>query len=363
MEPEIQQECGQGPWIVETYYKNTRERAYFDTHDEARQYYEGRYRASKTLIHMSDTRHDIICCDNACWDSEGRGVATLLSDGEDNDEIICQRIQDGTLPFVPPHRAPIKRQFVKLAVRLFFRRRAVVHFGSAPYRYRSLCFFESSSDNKEKPLAALTIDDVPCRFPENKYSEVQRVQELLKKHNAKATFMLVGSWVTPQHRECLIGLLKDGHELGNHGMMDRSYEHDSPSDFGRDVDACSEIILNLQREAGFGEHASVKWFRAPHGRYTKSMALELAQRGLTNVMCDTYASCPIIEDSKFIAQHLTKNVQNGSIILLHMPEILVRQWCFSALEGLLEGLRTRNFQIVSVGELAKQRHIWNSKSN
>merc|ERR1712228_312475 len=57
--------------------------------------------------------------------------------------------------------------------------------------------------------------------------------------------------------------------------------------------------------------------------------------------------------------------QDGSILLLHMPEVYVRQWCYTALEQLLKGLYNnnnneennnndhRNLQVVPLGEMAR----------
>merc|ERR1719389_914456 len=104
-------------------------------------------------------------------------------------------------------------------------------------------------------------------------------------------------------------------------MMDRSYEFDDPKEFGKAVDECSAIIEKLYQKAGRDFHRdSPSWaFRAPHGRYTQEMANQLKSRGMVNVMCDTYASCPVVEDADFIAKHLTNTCQDGSIVLLHMP--------------------------------------------
>lgn len=134
-------------------------------------------------------------------------------------------------------------------------------------------------------------------------------------------------------------------------MHDRSYEYDDPVSFGRAVDQCTDIIQNLQLRAGL--KPTTPWFRAPHGRYTADMAAQLGQRNMTNVMCDTYASCAIVQAGPFIAQQLLQTVRNGSIILLHMPEVHVRQWCWTALELLLEGLSGQGYRIVTVGQLAR----------
>lgn len=77
----------------------------------------------------------LLCCSTAPWDTQGLGVATLLQGGTASQaEIQCQ-LAAGTLPFVPPQRSAHTQQWLKVAMKLFFGRTAVTHFGSAPLRY------------------------------------------------------------------------------------------------------------------------------------------------------------------------------------------------------------------------------------
>eukprot|EP00929_Paragymnodinium_shiwhaense_P085255 TRINITY_DN45681_c0_g1_i1.p1 TRINITY_DN45681_c0_g1~~TRINITY_DN45681_c0_g1_i1.p1 ORF type:complete len:201 (-),score=26.69 TRINITY_DN45681_c0_g1_i1:29-631(-) len=160
--------------------------------------------------------------------------------------------------------------------------------------------------------------------------------------------MLVSSFAKG-HEADLVTLLQAGHELGNHCERDRAYDEDSASSFAEAVDACSGLIEELQEKAG--RQKQVRWFRAPHGRYTQEMHEVIEAKGLTNVMCDTYGSCPIVQDGEFVGKLLAKRAQAGSIILLHMPEKGLREWCLVALRLLLEGLRSRGLRAVTVGDL------------
>ncbi|KAL7570581.1 hypothetical protein ACA910_017632 [Epithemia clementina (nom. ined.)] len=372
-------------------------------------------------------RRNLVACSTAHWDSQGIGVATLWLgpppppspplDIEKNNgptspqsipalqqeqqqqrqqtsffqtqqerQEIRQAILEGRLPFVPPQRTESVQWSVQLSVQTLFGRAAVTHFGSAPHRYQSLCFLDVHQFPAVQGHVALTLDDAPCRFPTHEASELPRMAELLHQYQAQATFMVIGQWCTKAHWPDLIQVLQQGHELGNHCMLDRSYEHDSPEQFGQAVDQCQEIIQALQQQAGVrvpvdaddaartSQTAAAStstnttnttttnnnkkpprgWFRAPHGRYTKAMEQVLHERNLVNVMCDTYASCPIIQNGSFLAQQLAHQAQDGSIILLHTPEKHVRQWCLTALEELLyELVEVRKFKVVTVSELVR----------
>jgi peptidoglycan/xylan/chitin deacetylase (PgdA/CDA1 family) len=337
------------PWKLGFYCKRDQKVEYhtFKHQDEAIRRYNSDRQHSKVLF----KNDELIECSTASWDVRGVGVATLLNPG-----VTTTGIQDalanGTLPFVPPQRSLVTQNAMKAILNTLFQRRTVEFFGAAPYRLQSRCYYDVTEHAHVRGYVALSIDDAPCRFPNRESSELPRLLELLKRHDAKATFMAIGSWCQGQHREDLIRLLQEGHELGNHGMLDRSYEFDSRQDFEAAVDECSAVIEELQEAAATAE-VGVRWFRAPHARYTEQMANVLEQRGLTNVMCDTYASCPIVQDGPYIANHLVERCQDGSIILLHMPEVHLRQWCWEAMVGLLNGLKRRNFKIVTVSELSR----------
>jgi peptidoglycan/xylan/chitin deacetylase (PgdA/CDA1 family)/ribosomal protein L17 len=230
---------------------------------------------------------------------------------------------------------------------------------------------------------ALTIDDVPCRFNNTiKQSKMQDVLSLLKKYNAKATFMIISNYVTTAitdnqnqnqtqneyqnqnnintHQNDMIQLLQDGHELANHGIVDEAMDSLSKIEFQNAINECNDTIYQLQSLAGINtEKVKVKWFRAPQARYTQTMEEVLEENNMYNVMCDCYAACPVIEDGRWIGQSLTKQVLNnksksksGSIVLLHMPEKGFREYCFMALEILLQELcEKRNYKICTVADL------------
>lgn len=260
---------------------------------------------------------------------------------------VAEAVRVGDAPFVPPDRHPAQQWLMKRVMQAAFTRTTCSQLGTMPLRNKSLCYFDIASSPGVRGYVALTIDDVPCRFSPAS-SRVREVRELLAKYGARATFMVVGGWVNG-HESGLVELLKDGHEFGNHCMLDRRYDHDSHDDFAHAVDECSAQIRRLQNAAGVSE--CVRWFRAPHGKFTERMHKVIGERNLVNVMCDTYASCPVVQDGEFIGRFLSSNVQHGGIMLIHMPELGLREWCFKGLQNLLEGLRARRLQPVTISEL------------
>ena len=274
---------------------------------------------------------------------------TVVSDVD----IVKKMVSDGKLPLVPVRRRNFHQLLIQQSVNLFFHRETVRFFACQPYRYspRTIYRFPAAACSG---YVALTIDDCPCRFDSTTSSKLPQVLDLLKKHNSTATFMAIGQYISyPAHEMDLIRLLKEGHELANHGVRDEAMDvlaSTSPSDFVQAVDQCNQRIEHLQ-EMALGERPGVKWFRAPHGKYTKEMEKGIEKRGLYNVMCDSYAVDPVVEQSSWISQSLLRQTSDGSIILLHMPEAGFREYCLDALAVLLDGLSKRGLKVVTVSEL------------
>ena len=62
--------------------------------------------------------------------------------------------------------------------------------------------------------------------------------------------------------------------------------------------------------------------------------------------------CPIVEDGPWLAHSLNKQITSGSIAIIHMPERGFREYCYEALDLLLNELVTvRNFKCVTVSQL------------
>ncbi len=98
---------------------------------------------------------------------------------------------------------------------------------------------------------AITFDDGPNP------AITPKLLELLERHNAKATFFVVGRYA----RECP-SLLKEihsrGHVLGNHTDTHPNLFFCSPQETRHELNRCREAILSVTWEAP-------RWFRPPFG--------------------------------------------------------------------------------------------------
>lgn len=296
----------------------------------------------------------LAACSTAPSDPHGLGMALIFKlcceGGGSSDQSAADAVKAGDIPFIPPDRRTLQQMALTGVVSTLFSRPLVAAATTLASPARSLCYFDQATFPGVKGYVALTIDDAPSALGKSN-SMMKEVLQLLEDHEASATFMLMGKFAEG-HEEDLVQLLKEGHELGNHGMLDKPYNQDSKQEFAAAVDACSKKIFELQSLAGVPQ--SVKWFRAPHGRYSPDMEEVVLERDLTHVLCDTYACCPVIQNGAFIGDFLARSAQSGSIIVIHMPSHGLREWCYEGLKRFLEGLAQKNLRAVSVSKLEEK---------
>lgn len=173
---------------------------------------------------------------------------------------------------------------------------------------------------------------------------VEEVRDLFKEFKSNATFFIAGSHCKHTSISEVDKLLKDGHELANHNMMDWPYTEYSKSDFEYDLNQTEKILYTYSKNLSL-------WYRAPFGQINKTMQEVLDERGLINVMTDAFAHDTAIPDPEWIAGYILDSVRPGSIILIHMPERGVREWNYEAMRLTLQGLSDRGIKVVTLTDL------------
>jgi len=156
---------------------------------------------------------------------------------------------------------------------------------------------------------ALTFDD----GPNDPYT--QQLLELLARHQVRATFFLIGSFVR-RRPELARAIRQGGHLLGNHTMTHPSLLWQRPARVREELAGCNSAI-----EDATGE--SVKWFRPPFGARRPDVLRTVAELGLTPVMWNVTAHDWDATEPKALAARVQSTIrrnqsrQRGSNILLH----------------------------------------------
>jgi peptidoglycan/xylan/chitin deacetylase (PgdA/CDA1 family) len=190
-------------------------------------------------------------------------------------------------------------------------------------------------DTREK-LVALTFDDGPT--PDG----VSYLLDQLKRHDAHATFFLIGGAVAEQPGQ-VRRLLAAGQEVGNH-----SYSHDRmwgffPGAYEQEIRRTDALLR--------AEGATPTLFRPPYGKKLTGLPIAVARTGYRTVMWDI-ADPDEASDARAYAGRVLAQVRPGSIVLIHAM-YGTRRIARAALPLILAGLDQRGYRAVTVSELLR----------
>lgn len=200
----------------------------------------------------------------------------------------------------------------------------------------------------QKPRVALTIDDAPVGMYDTQPAEnccTSKILKLLNKFQAKATWFIIGSQVQGDRKSLVEEMVKSGHELGNHGMVDRAAWSLGREEFAKDVETTQKIIEGL----GSGTR---QWFRPGQALFTPWKLQWLCDHGYRLAIASVYPHDAMdlppyqCSWSWLIAWHLITKIQPGDVIVIHD-----RPWNVRALEIALPHL-TAHFTLCTLSELA-----------
>ncbi len=96
---------------------------------------------------------------------------------------------------------------------------------------------------------------------------------------------------------------------------------------------------------------ATRWFRFPGGCYDGTALHELAPAGVTAVGLDVPGADGFAKSKKQIVKQVLSNVQNGSVVVLHMHGGDNAPYTDEAITPIVKELRARGFQLVTVTQL------------
>lgn len=147
---------------------------------------------------------------------------------------------------------------------------------------------------------------------ENGYTPA--ILDALKKHNAKATFFVVGNYIETSP-DLVKRMVEEGHTVGNH-----TYHHPDMSKIG-DMDSFKKEIESLEElyRTTTGQEM-VKFYRPPQGKYSQQnlkMAQQLGYKTFfwSLAYVDWYTDKQPTHEEAF--DKLMKRIHPGAIVLLH----------------------------------------------
>ncbi len=187
----------------------------------------------------------------------------------------------------------------------------------------------------DKKLVALTFDDYLGE-------EVRPLLDVLDKYNVKGTFLIIGNSLE-NNSEVLKELVEGGHEAANH-TWDHFNNHTLTDDEVRAQLISTRLFI---RKYG-GKDAP--FFRPPGGYYNDNMVKIAQDIGLQTVLWSLNSTdADIDNDAKRIKKTVAQWIHPGAIVTMHTG----RDETIRALPGIIENLRNRGYDFVTITEMIK----------
>lgn len=196
------------------------------------------------------------------------------------------------------------------------------------------------SVDTQRPMIALTIDDGPDPVT------TPKILDTLKKHNAQATFFMIGNRITG-NEPVVDRAIAENHEVANHMMNDEPSIYLHPEEFEQRLLASDETLSKF---------AKPKWFRPGSGWYNRQMLSTLSKHGYQTALGSVYPYDPHIPSSWFAAQSILWNVKPGSVIILHDSGNKGER-TLATLQTILPKLAQQGYQVVTLSELSELQEI------
>ena len=201
-------------------------------------------------------------------------------------------------------------------------------------------------------LVALTFDD----GPNPPYTD--EILTLLDEHAVQATFFMTGKYVEV-HSDCAKRVFAAGHEIANHGWDQQTLAFRSRETILESIAKTDRALSNVLGPT----FIPAPYFRAPQGRQFLIVADVLRSQNRMHIGASLLGNdwLPRYQnDPSRIADRILNVVKAGDIIVLHDGndhiDASYRQGTVEATRLILQGLKDRGLQPVSVGRLLGDVH-------
>lgn len=180
---------------------------------------------------------------------------------------------------------------------------------------------------------------------ENGYTE--HILEVLKQHNVKATFFLVGNFIESAP-ELVKRMVEEGHTVGNHTMThpDMSAISDKAS-FEQEISGLEDMYKEVTGKE------MIKLYRPPQGKFSEDNLKMAQSMGYSTIFwslayVDWYNDNQPTKEQAF--DKLLPRIHNGAVVLLHSTS----QTNSEILDELLTKWEEMGYTIAPITELVKK---------
>ncbi len=186
-------------------------------------------------------------------------------------------------------------------------------------------------------LCALTFDDGPSKY-------TAQYLDILKEKGVKATFFQLGENIK-QFPEVEKRIVNEGHQVANHSYDHKNLAELSAKDVADEIKSTMELIKEYSG-------VSTTMFRPPYGSFPNKCWWEAEGYATSSIMWTHDTIDWKLPGPDALHESATKNVQNGSIILMHDGGA-PREDNVAALPRIIDTLLGQGFKLVTMEELMK----------
>ena len=188
---------------------------------------------------------------------------------------------------------------------------------------------------------ALTFDDGPHA------TLTPRILDILARHNAKGTFFVLGQRAA-QHPEILARAVSQGCEIGSHTWNHINFARSSREKIHQELDRTAAVIRSATGSAP-------RVIRPPYGAGSGSVINDIyATYGTPSILWDVDTNDWRKPGVQTVINRAVNGARPGSIILVHD----IHSSTADAIEGIVTGLQSKGYTLVTVSELIDMGRRW-----
>ena len=198
------------------------------------------------------------------------------------------------------------------------------------------------TEQKELPIYSVETDkkQVSISFDAAWGDEqTHTLLDILKEHNVKSTFFLVGDWVD-KYPDDVKDIYDAGHDIGNHSDTHPHMTEMSTEEQKNQIKACNEKIKEITGK-------EPKLFRAPYGDYNNTVVESVKSLDMYCVQWDIDSLDWKDYDAQTIYNKVVPKIQCGSIVLFHNAALHTPE----ALPSIIEKLQSEGYTFVTIADL------------
>ncbi|WP_416198184.1 MAG: Polysaccharide deacetylase family sporulation protein PdaB [Sporanaerobacter sp.] len=197
-------------------------------------------------------------------------------------------------------------------------------------------------EKRELPIYSVETDEkkISISFDAAWGDEYTRqILDILDKYQVKTTFFLVGFWID-KYPELVKEISERGHDVGNHSTNHPYMSKLSEEQILKELNTTGNKIKDITGKTSI-------LFRPPYGDYNDRLIRTCMENGYYVIQWDVDSLDWKELGVQPVVDRVTRNVNNGSIVLFHNNAKYVTEY----LPLVLEKLQSEGYEIVPISEL------------